>query len=337
MLVALSIRDIVLIDHLNLEFGSGLNILTGETGAGKSIILDALGLATGARADKGLVRQGVGSGSVTACFRIEEHDALLNRLSDQGIEIEVEAGCVEVLLRREQSSDGRSRAFINDQAVSVAFLREVGDKLLEIHGQHSDRGLLNLSTHRAFVDQFGGHEATLEKVRIAFERWSSAKNAYNEALREIAEARAQVDYLRHVLHELRELNPQPSEEETLSSQRTLMMNAEKVCSDLTVANEDIDGGNGLVRKISTSLRRLESYEKQLGGRLDPLVRQLDSLLTEAYEAQGLIDDALSDLAYNPRELEASEERLFALRAVARKHNVQVDDLADLLTQFEARL
>lgn len=339
MLVALSIRDIVLIDKLDLELYAGLNVLTGETGAGKSILLDSLGLATGSRADKGLVRNGAERGSVSATFDVaQSHPVrhLLDEHSIDGINANA-AGRMEIILRRVQGVDGRSRAFINDESVSIGLLHQVGEQLLEVHGQHDERGLLSASSHRALLDNFAGLEKRVDGLKDIYARLRKAENDLDEARANITEARAQADYFRHVLEELRELATESGEEMELSTKRTLMMHAEKIIDDLVAAQKLIDGDRGMVHQMSRALRRLEGANEKAEGTLDEVIAQIDRTLAEAHESKEQIRNAMDGFDFSSYELDVVEERLFALRAAARKHNVQPDDLVGLIIQFEDRL
>ncbi|MFN4354830.1 DNA repair protein RecN [Parvibaculum sp.] len=332
MLAALSIRDIVLIEKLELSLDGGLCTLTGETGAGKSILLDALGLAIGARADAGLVRQGAEQGSISAVFDLPATHPARAVLSKNGFEADG-----DIILRRVQTKDGRSRAFINDQPVSVGLLRQVGDMLVEVHGQHDERGLLDASGHRAMLDAFGGFEKQVADLRALWHAASAAREAQaaHEAL--LARAKAEQDYLTHVVGELDELQPQPGEETTLAEERTLMMHSEKIAGDLTEAEEALSGDGGLDARLTVALRRLARAAEQAGGRLDAAIAALDRTLTEAAEARDQIAQAMRALEFDPARLEQAETRLFALRAAARKHNVQVDDLAALADKLRGEL
>ncbi|MGB6086157.1 AAA family ATPase, partial [Parvibaculum sp.] len=240
MLAALSIRDIVLIERLELSLDSGLCTLTGETGAGKSILLDALGLAIGARADAGLVRQGAEQGSVSAVFDVSADHPARAILRENGIEDDG-----DLILRRVQTRDGRSRAFVNDQPVSVGLLRQIGDQLVEVHGQHDERGLLDASGHRAILDAFGGFEGKLQQLRKLWNTASAAREALAEHEAMLARAKAEQDYLTHVVAELDELAPQAGEETSLAEERALMMHSEKIASDLVEAEEALSGDSGL--------------------------------------------------------------------------------------------
>jgi len=332
MLAALSIRDIVLIDRLDLTLECGLCALTGETGAGKSILLDALGLAIGSRADAGLVGLGAEQGSVTAGFDVDGAHPARAILRENGLGAEG-----DLILRRVQSRDGRTRAFINDQPVSVGLLRQVGDTLVEIHGQHDERGLLDASGHRALLDLFGGLGGKAAEVRAL---WAAAAQARadrdaHEAL--LARAKAEQDYLRHVVAELDELAPEPGEETALAEARTLMMHSEKIAADLSEAQGALSSDSGLEARLNLALRRLTRAAGQAGGRLDQAIAALDRTLVEAGEARDEIERAMRALEFDPAELERAETRLFALRAAARKHNVMVDDLAALADRLRGEL
>lgn len=332
MLAALSIRDIVLIDRLELSLDEGLCTLTGETGAGKSILLDSLGLAVGARADAGLVRQGAEQGSVTAVFDLTDSHPARALLDENGIEAEG-----DLILRRVQTKDGRSRAFVNDQAVSVGLLRQLGDMLVEIHGQHDERGLLDASGHRAILDAFGGLEPKVQQVRKLHAAAAAAREALAEHEAALAKAKAEQDYLTHVVGELDELAPEPGEETALAEERALMMHSEKIAGDLSEAEQALSGDGGLDARLNIALRRLSRVAEQAGGRLDAAIAALDRTLVEAAEARDQVALALRAMEFDPARLEHVETRLFALRAAARKHNVQVDSLAALAEKLRGQL
>tara|TARA_R110000824_G_scaffold390760_15_gene587927 strand:+ start:23454 stop:25130 length:1677 start_codon:yes stop_codon:yes gene_type:complete len=332
MLAALSIRDIVLIDRLELALAPGLCALTGETGAGKSILLDALGLAIGGRGDAGLVSQSAEQGSVTAVFDVPAtHPARLT-LAENHLDAEG-----DLILRRVQSKDGRTRAFVNDQPVSIGLLRQLGDLLVEIHGQHDERGLLDASGHRALLDLFGGLEAQAADVRRLWAGVAEARDALHAHEEKLKRAQVEQDYLRHVVGELDELAPEEGEETKLAADRTLMMHAEKIAGDLVEAQDALTGNGGLEARLSQAMRRLARSAEQVGGRLNASIAALDRTLTEAAEAREEIDRAMRALEFDPHSLEKAETRLFALRAAARKHNVQVDQLAALAEKFRAQL
>ena len=330
MLVQLSIRDIVLIDRLELQFDAGLSVLTGETGAGKSILLDAFALALGGRGDGSLVRHGESQGQITAVFDVATgHPA---RAIAAEADIDTEG---DLILRRMQMADGRTRAFINDQAVSVQVLRAVGTRLVEIHGQHDDRAMIDPATHRAILDAYGGHESGVAAVRDAAAAVSQARKALDTQRARIEKARRDADYLRHAVEELEALAPSPGEEAELAARRQEMMQAEKVASELSDAQDVLAGQASPVPAISAALRRLERRTEQAPQLIEPSVRALDAVLVACDEARDALEQALRDAQFDPRELENVEERLFALRAAGRKYDVLPDELADLRARFAA--
>lgn len=337
MLAALSIRDIVLIDRLDLEFGEGLSALTGETGAGKSILLDALSLALGGRGDASLVRSGSAQGQVTATFELGPDHPVFALLSDNGIVIEDSV----LILRRLQGNDGRSRAFINDMSVSVQLMRQVGRALVEIHGQHDERALIDPSGHRDLVDAFGGLERDAANVSDLYEAWSGADAARLQHESEVAAARANADYLTHALDELQTLAPEIGEEDKLSSRRQLMMNAEKIASELNEAMDALQGEGTAGARLASALRRIERQAATVvtndSSPFAAVAEALERVLSETETARGRIEEALAATAFEPGDLERTEERLFALRALARKHRVQVDALPALQEKLETDL
>jgi DNA repair protein RecN (Recombination protein N) len=332
MLAALSIRDIVLIDKLDLQFGHGLSALTGETGAGKSILLDAFSLAIGARGDASLVRRGAEQGHVTATFELASDHPVLALLTENDIPVED-----ILILRRVQGVDGRSRAFINDTSVSVQLLRQVGQALVEIHGQHDERALIDPSGHRELVDAFGGLTADARQLDVLYDTWlvSDALRARHDS--EIAATRANADYVAHALEELRDLNPEPGEEEALAGRRQLMMNAEKIAGELNEALDALQGEGTAGARLATALRRIERQAVTGGAILAQVAEALERVLAETNAARDMVDEALAATAFEPGDLERVEERLFALRALARKHRVQVDDLPALAERLETEL
>ena len=332
MLAALSIRDIVLIDRLDLEFRPGLCVLTGETGAGKSILLDAFTLAIGGRGDASLVRQGASQGQVTATFDLAAGHPVLRLLADNGLEPNA-----TLILRRIQSADGRTRAFINDVAVGVQLSREVGRALVEIHGQHDDRALIDPSGHRDLVDAFGGLSVEAEAVAAAWETWRSAEDERARHAAEIASIRANADYVSHALDELVRLNPQIAEEEALASRRQLMMHAEKIAGELNEALDALQGEGTSGTRLAAALRRIERQTGTGGPLLASVAEALERVLAETHTAHSKIEEALAATAFEPHELERAEERLFALRALARKHRVGVDDLPAFVARLETEL
>ena len=333
MLLSLSIRDIVLIDKLDLDWHGNLCTLTGETGAGKSILLDALGLALGARGDAGLVRNGAAQGSVTAIFDISQNKPVLTVLEENGLQ----AGARELILRRIQTADGRSRAFCNDAPVSVGLLAQLGSVLVEIHGQNESQALTDARTQRRLLDQFAGIDGDvgtlgdLHSMKIQLEKRLAA---HRDAL---ARAAQEADYLITAVAELQALEPQTGEEETLADQRTLLTNAEKIAADLDEAQNFLGGETGVETALNGALRRLEKAAPDAAGKLDGAVTALDRALIEAAEAREAVLVAASEIRHDPAELARVEDRLFALRATARKHNVGCNDLSDVLTQLEQQL
>lgn len=328
MLSQLAIRDIVLIDKLVLNFREGLSVLTGETGAGKSILLDAFALALGGRGDGRLVRHGEGQGAVTAVFDVPlDHPA--RALAAQA-EIDTEG---DLILRRVQMADGRTRAFVNDQAVGVQALRAIGAALVEIHGQHDDRALADPTTHRAILDAFGGLQEPLAQVAEVARRVKAARSALAVHRARVEAAAKEADFLRHAVGELETLAPEPGEETSLAERRTVMQQSEKVAREL---NEAIEAsGGGIVSHLSAALRKLERRAAQLPALVEPCVAALDAALTALDEAHTVLDVALREAEFDPRELERVEERLFALRAASRKFQVPVDDLAALRERYVA--
>lgn len=331
MLHALSIRNILLIEALDLEFQSGLNVLTGETGAGKSILLDSLGFVLGWRGRSDIVRQGAERGEVTAEFALTEDHAAHAILAEAGFSAED-----GLILRRTNSPDGRKRAYINDKACSGELLRELSETLVEIHGQHDDKGLLDVKGHRDLLDNFAGSVADAGKVRAVWRGLSEAKKALVAAEVKLEEASRDAEFLRHAVKEIDELAPEAGEDEMLDTQRRLMQAAARIREGIGKAASAIamEGAEGL---MSDAIRWLEDAAPQAGGRLEEPVDSLGRALSEMAEAQRGIEDALDALDFNPSELEHLEERLFAIRALARKHNVLPDDLAKTGEEFRDRL
>jgi DNA repair protein RecN (Recombination protein N) len=332
MLAALSIRDIVLIDKLDLAFGAGLSALTGETGAGKSILLDAFSLAIGARGDASLVRRGAEQGQVTATFELAPDHPVLALLAGNDISLED-----TLILRRVQGADGRSRAFINDTNVSVQLLRQVGQALVEIHGQHDERALIDPSGHRDLVDAFGGLSDDAKYVQALYDAWLVADAARGRHESEIAATRANADYVAHALEELHALNPEAGEEEALAEKRQLMMNAEKIAADLNEALDALQGEGTAGARLASALRRIERQAAGGGALLTGVAEALERVMSETNTARDKLEEALAATAFEPVDLERAEERLFGLRALARKHRVQVDDLPGLTARLEAEL
>ncbi|HKR24256.1 MAG TPA: DNA repair protein RecN [Allosphingosinicella sp.] len=330
MLTALSIRDIVLIEKLDLVLDQGLTVLSGETGAGKSILLDALGLALGARGDSGLVRAGADKGVVTASFALAADHRALRLLAEQGIELDG-----ELIVRRVQGGDGKSRAFVNDQPVGIGLLRQLGTQLAEIHGQHDDRALVDVASHRDLLDAFGGLQPLLAAAGTAWAAWQENSAAVEAQRARVARAEAEREFLEHSVAELGRLAPSEREEEELAERRQLMMHAEQFAG-LIVEVEKALGGS-LDAELNAVLRKIERRAGQAMGKLDGLAGALDRLLIEIGEATRAAGEAGREFAFDPGDLERAEERLFALRAAARKHKVKVDDLPAVLVRMTADL
>jgi DNA repair protein RecN (Recombination protein N) len=333
MLLCLSIRDVVLIDRLDIAFEPGLTVLTGETGAGKSILLDSLGLALGARSEGGLLRPGASQLSVAAEFAPPPGHPVWDMLAEHGFESDT-----ALVVRRLIGSDGRSRAFVNDQPASIGLLKRLGGALVEIHGQFESHTLLDSSTHRTTLDAFG--RLDLAAIRAAFETWRMATQARMTAEADLARAGQEEDILRHNLGELTALDCQPGEEAALADRRALMMAAEKLVEGMNAASEALSMHGDVEDALRAAQRVLERVAERAQGRLDDAIAALDRAALDAAEARTLLDKEAAALDLDPKALDAVEERLFALRATARKHNIAVDDLPILrerLTETLARL
>ena len=334
MLLGLTIRDVVLIDRLSLAFRPGLCVLTGETGAGKSILLDALGLALGRRADASLVRPGAEQASVAAEFAVEPDHPAAAMLREAGIASDL-AGAIVV--RRVVGADGRSRAFVNDEPASVALLRELGDSLVEIQGQGEQRGLLDPATHRFLLDAVAEHEVTPAALALTWQEWRAARGRAEEAARRLAASRAEEDLLRHHRAELDAIAPEGDEEERLGARRTLLQSAERLGEVVAEAIAEIDGEDGAQQALARALRRLDRARDRAQGLLDNALAAAERAASETAEALAALTSAAELLELDPRALEEVEERLFALRALARKHGVAVADLPRLRAEFADRL
>ncbi|MBR0952306.1 DNA repair protein RecN [Bradyrhizobium canariense] len=330
MLARLSIRDIVLIERLDIEFAPGLAVLTGETGAGKSILLDAFALALGGRGDAGLVRHGAEQGQVTAVFDIPKNHPAAKILAENGLE---DTG--EMILRRVQLADGRTRAFINDQAISVQTLKAVGAALVEIHGQHDERALVDAATHRRLLDAFAGLEKDVSAVEALWDARRTANTALDEHRVGMERAAREADYLRHASDELKQLAPKDGEETSLASRRTTMMQGEKIASDLREAQEVVGGHNSPVAALAAAVRRLERRGVNSPALVEPAVKAIDIAINALEEADQHLQAALAATDFDPLELERIEERLFALRAASRKYSTPVDGLAALAAKYAA--
>jgi len=332
MLVQLSIRDIVLIERLDINFEAGLSVLTGETGAGKSILLDSLSLALGARGDASLVRHGAAQGQVTAVFDVAAGHPARELLRGNGLEDDG-----DIVLRRIQSADGRSRVFINDQAASVGLMRDVGRLLVEIHGQHADRAMVEGQAHRALLDAFGGLEGAAANVAQRYRIWRDTEQALAERRAKVAQAAREADYIRAAVEELAFLDPQSGEEDELAGRRAHMMKAEKIAGDINEAGDLLAGPQSPVPVLANFVRRLERKIPEAQALVEPVVQAIDRALECLAEAQDAIDHAMRAIDFDPHELETVEERLFALRAASRKYAVAVENLPELRQQMQASL
>ena len=336
MLVSLSVRDVVLIDHLDLSFEGGLSALTGETGAGKSILLDALGLALGGRADAGLLRPGAARASVAAGFEVAIGHPAIDLLTEHGIASE-DGG---IVLRRVLGADGRSRAFVNDQPISVGLLRQLGDSLVEIQGQFEQRGLLDAATHRELLDAFGALTAQADRVSAGWREWRAANAARADAARELDDARRDEAFLRHAVEEIDTLDPKPDDEQTLAEQRSLLMNAEKLIEATNAAADALAGGDSAVSAetaLANARRALERVAQAAAGRLEPVIATLDRALLETEEALVQIQSISTEIELDSGRLDEVEERLFALRDLARKHGTDTTGLPALRNSLHQKL
>ncbi|MFV3074126.1 DNA repair protein RecN [Niveispirillum fermenti] len=334
MLVTLSIRDVVLIERLTLAFQSGLCVLTGETGAGKSILLDALGLALGARGDSSLVRHGSEQAGVTAEFDLgarRDHPAF-TILREQELEVED-----TLVIRRTLTADGRSRCFVNDQPVGVTLLRRLGETLVEVHGQFDTHGLLDPRTHRDLLDDYAQLSTQGQKVAAAWRAWRQVEQARLTAAEDAARARAEEEYLRHAVEELDQLSPEEGEEKGLAEQRVVLQHREKLIESITQASTELSGERGAERALAGALRTLSRIADKAGGKLDAVIAVLDQAADEVGEASRALQGFAADMDSDGGNLDKIEERLFALRAAARKHGTDVDGLVALRASMAAKL
>ncbi|MER8836349.1 DNA repair protein RecN [Mesorhizobium sp. M0909] len=332
MLSRLSIRDIVLIEKLDIDFSSGLSVLTGETGAGKSILLDALSLALGARGDASLVRHGAAQGQIIAVFDVPRNHAARMLLAENAIEDDG-----DIILRRVQTADGRTRVFVNDQPSSVTLMRDIGRALVEIHGQHDERALVDPGAHRELLDSFGGHLGAARATGQAWRHWRTCEQEFSRHRAKVEAAAREADYLRAAVAELTRLDPQPGEETELAELRASMMRAEKIASEIHDAQDVLSGPSSPLPQLASLLRRLQRKATEAPGLLEDVVKSLDEAMLSLDAAQSGVEAALRATEYDPQRLEKAEERLFSLRAASRKHSVAVDDLAQLRDTMAADL
>ncbi len=332
MLHSLTVSNIVLIEQLTLQFDSGLTVLTGETGAGKSILLDALGLALGSRADFGLIRNGASDAHVTASFVIDNDHPVNARLDDAGI-----ASDDHLILRRRLKGDGKSSASINDVPVSLGLLREIGDMLVEIQGQFEGRGLLDVATHINLLDKAAGHGDLLAELSTAWHGWQTTKQELAEARRDLEKARADEEWLRDAVEQLDRLAPQPGEEDELVGQRDMLGNIGRIGEGLAQADETLSGDAGVQSMLGKARSTLERVAPLAAGRLDQALAALERADAELSEANAAIHSAADALEANPARLQEVDDRLHELRQQARKHNCAVDDLATFHSTLAGQL
>lgn len=333
MLQSLSIRNVVLIDKLDLDFKSGLSVLTGETGAGKSILLDSLGLVLGNRAETSLIRQGEDKLSVTAQFSLQKQTPALRALLD---EYEIEADD-ELLIKRSLTRDGKGKIFINDQPAGAKLLKEIGKYLVEVHGQFDNQGLLNPANHLDVLDAYGAYKPLVERTAAAFAAYKKARAARQEAEKNIARAKEDEENLRHWVDELEKMNPRPDEEDELGKKRQEMMNAEKIIDSLNYAYGALTERADVQGAIRSAQSAMDKANTLVDGRYQTIIDMLDQALIDISETVNELEEVSHNVSLNQNELENIEERLYALRGLARKHNVAVSDLPQTLADFRNRL
>ena len=333
MLQSLSIRNVVLIDKLDLDFKSGLSVLTGETGAGKSILLDSLGLVLGNRAETSLIRQGEDKLSVTAQFSLQKQTPALRALLD---EYEIEADD-ELLIKRSLTRDGKGKIFINDQPAGAKLLKEIGKYLVEVHGQFDNQGLLNPANHLDVLDAYGAYKPLVERTAAAFAAYKKARAARQEAEKNIARAKEDEENLRHWVDELEKMNPRPDDEDELGKKRQEMMNAEKIIDSLNYAYGALTERADVQGAIRSAQSAMDKVNTLVDGRYQTIIDMLDQALIDISETVNELEEVSHNVSLNQNELENIEERLYALRGLARKHNVAVSDLPQTLADFRNRL
>ena len=331
MLKGLDIRDILIIDHLELSLRAGLNVLTGETGAGKSILLDSLGFVLGWRGPSDLVRQGAEQGEVSAWFDLPDDHPVLDLLEQHGLPVSQ-----ELILRRVNGREGRKTAWINDRRVSGELLRKLSEHLVELHGQHDDRGLLNAKGHRNLLDDYGQYGALKAAVAKAWSEKERARKAVELENEAVTELRREEEFLRHAVAELSALDPKPGEADALDAKRRLMQASTRVRADVSKAHHAL-GREGAEALLDDAQRWLQEAAAQLNDELDAPLDSLARVMNELQDTLNEVEACLDAIGFNPHELETLEERLFAMRGLARKHDVHVDALADLAGDLDARL
>ena len=331
MLKGLDIRDILIIDHLELSLRAGLNVLTGETGAGKSILLDSLGFVLGWRGPSDLVRQGAEQGEVSAWFDLPDDHPVLDLLEQHGLPVSQ-----ELILRRVNGREGRKTAWINDRRVSGELLRKLSEHLVELHGQHDDRGLLNAKGHRNLLDDYGQYGALKAAVAKAWSEKERARKAVELENEAVTELRREEEFLRHAVAELSALDPKPGEADALDAKRRLMQASTRVRADVSKAHHAL-GREGAEALLDDAQRWLQEAAAQLNDELDAPLDSLARVMNELQDTLNEVEACLDAIGFNPHELETLEERLFAMRGLARKHDVHVDALADLAGDLDSRL
>ena len=332
MLAGLSIRDIVLIERLSLNFAPGLTVLTGETGAGKSILLDALALAMGDRADSGLIRHGAPQAAVAAEFQLPDDHPAFAILAEQDMDAEG-----QLVIRRTVGADGRSRGFVNDQPVSAGLLRRLAETLIEIHGQFETHGLFDQGTHRTLLDSYGGLAGFSEEVRRTWRDWSAAQADLAKLVAEADAAAAEEDYLKEAVAELEQLKPKPGEEATLSDVRQRLQHREKLLDALTTAQRELAGDRGAELSLAQARRALDRVSDAAGEMFEPIIATLDRAQIEIGEGLAAVEAAAAEFETEDQDLTQVDDRLFELRRVARRHSVPVDELAALRETLADRL
>jgi len=341
MLTGLSIRNVVLIEALDLEFGAGLTALTGETGAGKSIILDALGMATGARSDRGLVRASTDKAQCSASFSLPKNTALNEILDEHDIDIDPNE---DLTLRRSVNQEGRSKAFINDQPVGVKLLSAIGSLLLEVHGQHDGRGLLDLSTHINLLDLFGGHQELVKKTAKAFELRQETQRQVEALIALQAKATEDREFLEHAIAELDRLAPKAGEDAQLAEERRFLQGAEGALTELTAAQDALGEGDAFEQRLSTALAGIDRVRAKFGDgdskaakSLEAAAQALERAMLETHEARQAVNEAALSFDVEPGRLDDTEKRLFALRAAARKYDCDIERLIEARSGFASEL
>ena len=332
MLKSLSIRNVVLIDKLDLDFTSGLNVFSGETGAGKSILLDSLGLILGNRAETGLIRQGADKLTVSGSFEIADKDNPFFKICAEN-DLEIDD---EIIIKRSLSTDGKGKIFLNDQPITARLLKELGSYLVEVHGQFDNQGLLNPATHLQVLDSFGGYDEELEKTASAYRKYQDLSKKLNQVQAAFNEAVKEEDNLRHWVDELEKAKVKKGEEEELNRKRTELMHAEKIMEGLNTAYSSLHGRDigSLIQKAQGALSKINGLTD---GKYEEIEKSLDSALIELDEAVSLIEQASQDINITSGEADSIEERLFALKALSRKHQVGIDELPEVLLKFKGEL